>query len=539
MNEKTLRYDAVIIGGGHNGLVCGAYLAKIGKKVCVLEKRPTLGGAAATEEIWQGYRVNTASHMMGLLQPRVILDLELAKFGFEVITPPPSIHLLEGGRTATLWGDPEKMALEIAQFSKNDAENYIKYWSHLASMGSIFEKLLWEIPFDPADFTLSGLLKKMRFTAKNIGLLRKFSHVAELMTMSANDYLSRWFEAEETKVMLGYYPAAGSGQCVSINTPGTAFYLIRSHVRNNKTKAGGIGLVKGGMASICDAIVESGKRFGLETRVNSAVSRIEVESGRASGVVLSDGTKIGARCVVANAAIQHVVANLVPHGSLPESYIKTITGLHSQSSAFKVHIATSKPPMFAGSAKIGEDTPDNSPVQYVVAPSLRYLERAFLEMKQGEISKRPFMTVQIPTLVDPSLAPKGQHILSIYGGHVPTINDVNALPQIRARVLQLVETTLAAHAKLEPNWIEHSHVMLANDYESQFGLPGGNPHHYNVSLDQMFFSRPAHKYSDYASPLKGLFLCGASAHPGGAVTGVPGYNAAKIVASTLRKGNLF
>ena len=537
MNEKTLRYDAVIVGGGHNGLVCGAYLAKMGKKVCVLEKRPMLGGAAATEEIWDGYRVNTASHMMGLLQPRIILDLELTKFGFEVIAPPPSIHLLEGGRAATLWGDPEKMALEIAQFSKNDAKNYIEYWAHLASLGPIFEKLLWEIPFDPADFTLSGLLTKMRFTARNIVMVRKFSHVAELMTMSAHDYLSRWFEAEETKVMLGYYPAAGSGQSVSINTPGTAYFLIRSHIRNNKTKAGGTGLVKGGMARICDAIVESGKRFGLETRVNAAVRCIEVEGGRASGVVLMDGTKIKARCIIANAAIQHVVANLVPHGCLPESYVKTISGLHSQSTAFKVHIATSKPPIFSASAKMKKNSLD-TPVQYVVAPNLSYLEEAFLEMKQGEISKRPFMTVQIPTLVDPSLAPKGQHILSIYGGHVPKISDDNELPQIRSRVLQLVESTLAAHAKLEQNWIDRSHVMLANDYESQFGLPGGNPHHYDLALDQMFFSRPAHKYSDYSSPLKGLFLCGASAHPGGAVTGVPGYNAAKVVASALRKGHL-
>jgi len=524
--------DAVIIGGGHNGLVCGAYLARAGVRVSVLERRKILGGAAVTEEIWDGYRVNTAAHMMGLLQPKVILDLELARFGFEVIKPPPTVHLLENGASATLWPEPDRMAQEIARFSCQDAGRYVDYIAHLAALGPFFRRMLWEIPPDPSDLSLRGLMGKIGFGMRNMGLLRRFHDVSDLLTMSAHDYLSRWFEAEETKTILGYYPAAGSGQSVSIHTPGTAFFLIRGHIRDNTTPAGGTGLVRGGMGQVSDAIAASGRRFGMQIRTGAEVARVLVEDGVAKGVVLTSGEEIRARAVIANAAVQHLAGTLLDDAELPADYARSIRGLHGQSTAFKVHIGTSNLPRF----RVCNGTaPEAGPAQFTVAPSVGYLERAYAEMRAGAISRRPFLTVQIPTVADPALAPEGRHILSIYGGHVPALTDAGNAAQTRARVLQTVEDTLAEHAALTPGWIEHSQVMLAQDYEEVFGLPGGNPQHFNLALDQMFFKRPARRFADYRTPVRGLYLCGASAHPGGGVSGVPGHNAARVVGKALGK----
>lgn len=525
-------YDTIVIGGGHNGLVCGAYLARAGLRVCVLERREILGGAAVTEEMWDGYRVNTASHMMGLMQPRIILDLDLPGFGFEVLKPPPTVHLLENGNYVTLWPDPAQLAAEIARFSQTDAAQYPKFVEHLRRLGPVFRKMLWEIPPNPGDFSISGLTRTIGFGLRNLGLLRHFHEVADLMTMSAYDYLSRWFDAEETKVILGYYPAAGSGQSVSIHTPGTAFFLVRSHIRDNTTAAGGTGLVRGGMGQISEAIARSGRRFGMETRVGAEVARVRVEGGKARGVVLTSGEEISARAVVTNAAVQHLVADLLDAHDVPQDYAREIATLHRQSTAFKVHIATSQLPRFHA---CNGHAPEAGPAQFTVAPSVDYLERAYADMRSGQMSHRPFLTVQIPTIVDPSLAPEGKHILSIYGGHLPPLSNGNAAAQIKAKVVKVTEETLAEHATLAPGWIEHSQVMLAQDYEDVFGLPGGNPHHLNLALDQMFFRRPARGFADYTTPVESLFLCGASAHPGGGVSGVPGFNAARVVGRKLGK----
>ncbi|MCZ4351780.1 NAD(P)/FAD-dependent oxidoreductase [Roseovarius aestuarii] len=526
-------YDAVIVGGGHNGLVCGAYLSKAGRRVCVLERRAILGGASVTEEVWDGYRVNTAAHMLGLLQPRVILDLELADFGYEVITPPPTVHILENGSSVTVWRETERVAAELARFSQKDAARYPEYIAHINSLGPIIRKLLWEIPPDPADLSIRGLVSKLGFAARNLGLLRRFHDISDLLTMSAYDYLSRWFESEQAMVILGYYPSAGSGQRVSIHTAGTAFFLTRGQMRENNTQAGGTGLVRGGMGRICEAIVASASRYGMETRTNAVVEKVNIDNGRATGVTLQGGEVINARTVIANASIQSVVSDLVGAEHLPADYSRAVQGLNQQSSAFKMHVATSSPPVF--------HTPDspadaNSPhVQYTIAPSVAYLERAYNELNSGQMSARPFLTVQIPTLADPSLAPPGKHLLSIYGGHVPVPDDMNGLAQVREKIIRTVEETIADHATITPGWIEHSQVMLPQDYEDIFGLPGGCPHHFNLALDQMFFRRPVAKFADYTTPVTGLFLCSASAHPGGGVSGVPGFNASRVVQKALRK----
>jgi phytoene dehydrogenase-like protein len=522
------QFDAAIIGGGHNGLVCGAYLARAGHSVCVLERRSNLGGAAATEELWPGYRVNTAAHMLGLLQPRIIRDLELRDFGFEVLPAPPSIQFLDGVGPVRNWGrDVEKMTAEIARFSRADADAYPGFVAHLQALGPIFRQLLWEIPSTPSDLSVRGLIAKAGFLYRNRGLLTHARDVTDLMTMNANDYLSRWFESDATRTILGYYPSAGAGQSVGIDTPGTAFFLMRPFFLEPDPSAGGTGLVKGGMGMVAEAIHASAKRFGLRARTDATVERIIVDGGRAVGVILADGGEIRARAIVANAAVSHVFKDLANGADVPADYRKTVTGLRGAATSFKVHLAVEGRPLLKGV--------EETPVQLTVAPSMAYLERAYADMLSGELSSQPYMTVQIPTLVDPGLAPNGHHVLSIYGGHLPRLRPDDDAERVRDAVFARVVETIEHYFPAIGSTIRHRHVMLPVDYETQFGLPGGSPHHSDMTLDQLFFRRPAYGYADYTTPLDGLFLCGASAHPGGGVTGVPGHNAARIVARALRR----
>lgn len=530
-SSEDLSYDAVIVGAGHNGLVCGSYLARAGLKVCVLERRDILGGASVSEELWPGYLVNTAAHMLGLLQPRIILDLELQKFGYEVIAPPPTVHLIEDAGPVVLWKETEKLCAEIARFSPKDAEAYPRFSAHLARLGPIFRQLLWEIPFDPSSLRPGNLRDMLGFAWRNRGMVGPFHEVVDLLTMSAGDYLDRWFESDAMKVILGYYPAAGSGLSVDLNTPGTAYFLLRANLRDNSTAAGGTGLVRGGMGAVTQAIARSGARFGMETRTGAEVAKILIRDGRARGVVLKDGTEISARAVIANASAQHTFLDLVEPDEVPGTFLSDIRGLKSQSTSFKVHVALEDLPCYPGLQGTG------SPVQIVVAPSLSYLADAYRDMRNGMVARRPFLTVQTPTLVDPSLAPPGHHLLSIYGGHVPPPEA--AAPDAALREL-VYQNTIASIRAFAPDFKAealHREVMLPVDFERIFGLPGGNPHHSDLSLSQIFFRRPARHYAGYRAPVDALFLCGASTHPGGAVTGVPGFNAARVVLREFGKRN--
>lgn len=529
-------YDAVIIGAGHNGLVCGTYLARAGLKVCALERRDILGGASVSEELWPGYKVNTAAHMLGLLQPKIILDLELQKFGYEVITPPPTVHLIGDAGPVVLWKDTDRLCAEIARFSRKDAEAYPRFNAHLAALGPVFRQLLWEIPFDPSSVRPRNLRDMAGFAWRNRGLVGPFHEVVDLLTMSAGDYLDRWFESDAMKVILGYYPAAGSGLSVHLYSPGTAYFLLRGVLRDNGTPAGGTGLVRGGMGTVTQAIARSGERFGLTVRTGAEVAKVLVENGRARGVVLRDGTEIRARAVIANASAQHTFLDLVDRRDLPDEFVRDIGGLKSQSTSFKVHAALHDLPRYPGLREAGGDT--DTPVQIVVAPGLDYLAKAFDDMRNGQVARRPFLTVQTPTLLDPGLAPDGCHLLSIYGGHVPAPDIVPHDDEAKALVF---DNTMAAIRDFAPGFTAetlHREVMLATDFERIFGLPGGNPHHSDLSLSQVFFRRPARHYADYRSPVEALFLCGASAHPGGAVTGVPGFNAARVVLRDLKRRTL-
>jgi phytoene dehydrogenase-like protein len=530
-----MKHDVVIVGAGHNGLVCGAYLAKAGLKVCVVEKRGLLGGACVTEEVWPGYKVSTAAHMLGLLQPRVILDLELQKFGYEVLATPPIVQPIEGAGPIVLWRETDRLAKQFARFSGKDASAYPDYLDHLARLGPIFRQLMWEIPFDPSVLGPRNLRDMAMFAWRNRGMVGRFHDVADLLTMSAYDYLSRWFESDAVKAILGYYPAGGSGQSVGFHTEGTAYFLLRGYLRDNTTPAGGTGLVRGGMGAVTEAIARSGARFGMETRVDVEVARILVADGRAEGVVLANGDEIRARLVISNASARHTFLNLVDEKALPTEFLRGIRGFGGQATAFKVHLAVEELPKWEGIEASGYGQGD--PSQVTIAPSVAYLEQAFADLQAGQPSRRPYLTVQAPSVVDPSLAPKGHHLLSIYGGHIPSGPGADHGEATKQAVVGRVLETIAAFAPTWPGTYLHKHVMLAADYEEQFGLPGGNPHHADLRLSQLFFRRPVPRFADHSTPVRDLFLCSASNHPGGGVTGVPGYNAARVVLGRLgRRG---
>ncbi|MGE0213802.1 MAG: phytoene desaturase family protein [Parvibaculaceae bacterium] len=528
----TNSYDAVIVGAGHNGLVCGTYLAKAGLSVCVLERRPLIGGAAVTEDLWGGFKVSTAAHMMGLMQPKVIMDLELQKFGFEILKPPPLVHQLADERHLVGWSEMDKLCAEFAKFSKKDAEAYPRYCEHLRRVGPIMQRLMWEIPPDPGSRKLSDLKDLLAFAWRFRDIGGRFYDLYDLMTMSAYDYLSRWFESDAVKVVLGYYPAGAAGQSVSIRTPGTAYFLLRAYLRDNDTPAGGTGLVRGGMGSISGAIALSGQRFGLKVRPDAEVSSIVVRDGRAEGVALKSGEEIRAKVVISNADAKTTMLKLVEPSSLPQQFADHIRGIRATTTSFKIHLAVDQLPTYRNvdTSRLGFDYPG----QVRIAPSIDYMERAYDEMRQGHISRRPYLTVLSPTVVDPDLAPQGKHILSIYGGHVPSEPRAGREEATEESLFEIVKETLSEHAPGFSNAILHKQVLLPGDFERIFGLPGGHPHHGDISLDQLFFRRPAPHFANYKTPITDLYLCGASTHPGGGVTGVPGHNAARVVLRRFR-----
>lgn len=526
-----MKYDVVIVGAGHNGLVCGTYLAKAGLSVCVLERRALVGGACATEEVWPGYRVSTAAHMLGLLQPRVILDLELQKFGYAILATPPVVQPIEGAGPVVLWRETGRLSRQLARFSARDAAAYPRYAEHLASVGPVFRRLMWEIPFDPAARSLRVLRDMAMFAWRNRGMAGRFHDVADLLTMSAHDYLCRWFESDAAKAILGYYPAGGCGLSVGFRTAGTAYFLLRGQLRENGTRAGGAGLVRGGMGAVAEAIRRSGARFGMETRIGAEVARILTQNGRAVGVALANGDEVRARLVVSNASARHTFLDLVDEQAVPSDFRTKLAGFGGRATAFKVHLAVKALPRLEGIEASGFG--DGQPSQITVAPSVAWLEEAYADLQAGMPSRRPYLTVQIPSVVDTTLAPEGHHLMSIYGGHIPSGPGADHGEATKAAVTRRVIETIKRFA---PGWSGeyiHRHVMLAADYEAQFGLPGGNPHHADLTLAQLFFRRPVPGFADHRTPVRGLFLCSASNHPGGGVTGIPGHNAARVVLRSL------
>ena len=516
--------DAIVVGAGHNGLVCGAYLAKAGLKVAILERREVIGGACVTEEVWPGYRVSTASYVMSLLQPRIINDLELRKFGFEVLPTDNLFVPFPDCRYFVYWDDLNKTCREIAKFSRKDAEAYPAFDAFLHDAARFVRGLLWMTPPNPVSRRPSdikdmlGLLWRLR---KMGGKLFRF---VDLMTESISDFLDRYFESDQVKAVLAYYGSIGT--FAGPKTPGTAYVLLH-HLMGEHEGAGGWGFIRGGMGGISQAIARSAERWGAQVRRGAEIAHIPVTGGRAAGVVLRSGEELAAKIVVSNADPRRTFLGLVDPRELPAEFVEEIRTYKTYSTAFKINLALDEPPRYT--AFDGRAIGTSYPTYVHIGPSIEYLERAYDEAKYGRPSSRPFLSPVVPTIVDPDLAPRGKHILNIFGGHAPYTLTGTTWETERERFADTVIDTLAEYAPNLKGSVIHRQVLMPPDLESIFGLPQGHIFHGELSLDQLFFMRPAAGYANYRSPIKGLYQCGSATHPGGGVMGVSGHNAAREI----------
>jgi phytoene dehydrogenase-like protein len=524
------QYDAIIIGGGHNGLVCGSYLAKAGLKTLVLERRHVIGGAAVSEEIVPGFTFSVFSYVMSLLHPKVIRELELDKFGLEVLPATDLFCPLYGDDFIILSEDVQKTQESFARFSKHDADAYPAFNQHLQETAGLVRSLLLQTPIDPTrrDWRTFKEAASLLWRYRKIG--SGFYRVADLMTMSAYDYLSRWFESDIIKTVFAYY--ASIGTFAAPKSPGSA-YVIMHHLMGEHEGAAGWGFVRGGMGSISKAIAASGARFGLEIKTSSPVAEVRVENGRASGVVTEQGEAYGARIVACNASAKLLYQKLVAARHLPAELLAGIESYRTFSTAFKINVAADAPPRYRAfdQAKAGFDYPT-----YVhLAPDIDWLERAYDDAKYGWYSAKPFVTPVVPTMRDRTIAPEGKHVVHLFGGHAPYELRNGTWEHERPNLVRNAMDVMDEFAPGFSSQIIDMQVLLPPDIEEIIGTPQGHIFHGELALDQLFWQRPAPGYADYRSPVQGLYLCGSSTHPGGGVSGIPGHNAAREILKDAKR----
>lgn len=523
-------YDAIIIGAGHNGLTCAAYLARAGLKVCVLERRGVIGGAAVTEEVWPGYRVSVASYVMSWLNPRIIRELELARHGYQVLPANALFNPLADGNHIFFYDDIAKTAAEIARFSKKDAEAYPEFDRELQAAARIVRELFWVTPPNP----VGRRWKDIKETAQLLWRFRriggKLFRFADLLTQSVGDYLDGWFESDAIKTVLAYY--ASIGTFAGPRSPGSAYVLLH-HMLGEHAGAGGWGFVRGGMGAISNAIAGAAREKGATIRTDAPIAAVIVEGGRATGVRLTSGEEVRARIIASNADAKTTFLKLVERKHLADEFVTDLRRYRTFSTAFKINLAMDEPPRYtAFDPKIaGFDYPT-----YVhIAPSMAYLEQAYDAAKYGRFSPRPFITPVAPSIVDDSLAPPGKYVVNLFGGHAPYELAGTNWEAERENLYNAVIDTLAEYAPNVKGAVIHKQILTPPDLEAKIGLPQGHIFHGELALDQIFMMRPVPGYADYRSPIPGLYQCGSSNHPGGGVSGLPGHNAAREILKDLRR----
>lgn len=519
-------YDAIIVGGGHNGLTCGAYLAKAGLKTLVLERRSIVGGAAITTEFHPGFRASTFSYIMGHLHPKVIKELELEKFGLVHLKMGEVVHPLEDADSIVFSVETAVTQAEIARFSKRDAENYPKFFEDVSSTIKILRQLLLETPIDPGNRSAAALLDIALMGWRHRKAGEDFYRIVDAMTQSAYDFMSGWFESEEVKALFCYW--AGIGTFKGPRTPGTAYSILFHLLGEN-----GLGFAKGGMGSISNAIADSGRSHGMEIATDASVETIIVKNGRAVGVATKDGREFRSRIVASSVAAPVTFGRMVARSQLPEQFMSAIDRYRCQGEIFKINCAVDRLPIYKGF------TPGQAGVDYPayahIGPTIDYMERAFDDAKYGWYSEWPFLSPIVPSFVDPTLAPEGKHIVTLSGGHAPYSLENGDWSVERDKFVGNVFSVMEEFAPGFVDSLISYEVFLPLDLEDILGMPGGHELHGEVTLDQLFFQRPAPHYSDYRSPIRALYQCGSSAHPGGSVSAIPGHNAAREILKDRRR----
>src|SRR3954471_10852326 len=515
------RYDAAIVGGGHNGLVCAAYLARAGKRVVVLERRDRVGGAAMTEEVFPGFRFSVFSYVVSLLRPEIIRDLELPRHGLHILPLESTVTPLPNGDYLGQWSDHDQNRAELARHSPRDAEAYDEFGLLLHRMARAVKPILKMAPPDPTSLHPRELMDMLRVGRYFQGLPEKdLSALWKLLTMSVADYLDEWFESEALK---GTKSASGIiGTLLGPRSPGTAYVLLHHYMGELDGVFRAWGFAKGGNGSVSAAIAAAGQAHGVQIRTQAPVSRIRVKGGRASGVILENGDELHANTVVSGADPRRTFLGLVREENLADELEAAIKRYKSRCASPKVNLALGELPRFTCLPQPGPHLRG----AISISPSVAYLECAYDDAKYGEISRRPYMDIVIPSMLDPAMAPPGKHVMSIFVQYAPYHVNGGWTDARREALGDAVVDTLAQYAPNLKNAILHRQVVTPADIERVLGLSEGNIFQGELSLQQMFFLRPAPAWARYRTPIHGLFQCGSGTHPGGGVMGASGRNAA-------------
>ena len=522
----TTKYDAIIVGGGHNGLTCGAYLARAGLKTLVLERRHILGGAAVTEEFSPGFRAPTYSYILGSLSPRTIADLDLHRFGLEFLSIGNVITPLEDGDYFMTSPDRTRTLEQIARFSAKDSKAYPEFFAYMDDIIALLKQLFLETPFEPDWTDLHSLADMVKFAWRYRQSAKTVNKMVDVLTMSAYDYVDRWFESDVVKSKFCYWASIGSN--MGPHSPGTAVIIP-----NMMTGSHGLSMARGGMGAVSDAIAASGKSHGMETLTDSPVQEILTRNGRAVGVRLENGDTFEAKVVASNLDVKTTFQKLVRPDELPDEFNRHVDQFRVSSTSFKLNIAVERPPQYRG---FDSDTSGfDYPAYANIAPSVEYLERAYDESKYGWYSSRPLMAPLTVSQVDESFAPPGKHVVTIWGVHAPYELKGTSWDNERDNFSRNILSVMDEFAPGFSEGVINLQTLAPPDIERILGMPGGHTSHGQVSLDQMFFKRPVPGYADYRSPVHGLYQCGASTHPGGSVTSIPGHNAAREIMKDWRK----
>jgi phytoene dehydrogenase-like protein len=525
------RYDAVIIGGGHNGLVAAAYLARAGLRTLVLERRPILGGAAVTEEVFPGFRFSVASYVVSLLRPEIIRDLDLARHGFEILP-------LDGTFTPlhedNLWrtNDHGRTLRELRRWSADDAEAYEEYGQLMVDMARFIKPVLSLVPPDPGRIDVREWIPLLHLLQDFRDLpSRHQGTFVQLMTMSAVDFLSQWFETDPLIATMAASGIIGTFQ--GIRSPGTAYVLLHHYMGEIDGSFRAWGIPRGGTGGVSEAIASAARALGAEIRTDAPVARIRTSNGRATGVVLTSGEEIRARAVLSSADAKVTFLDLLEPGTIDPAIESAVRRYKFRGSSGKVNLALDGLPDFTSLPGPGEHLRG----AISISPSIDWMERAYDDAKYGRYSRRPYVDVVIPTLVDPSLAPPGKHVMSCFVQYAPYhLADGTWDDAARDAFGDTVVDTLAEFAPNLPDLILHRQVLTPKDIEDQFGLTEGNIFQGELSLEQLFWARPVPGWSRYRTPVRDLWLCGSSVHPGGGIMGAPGRIAALEVLRSTRRG---
>jgi len=524
------RYDAIIIGGGHNGLTCAAYLARAGRRVKVLERRHVLGGAAVSEEVFPGFRFSVCSYVVSLLRPQIIRDLELPRHGLEILplessfAPATAADFMETGNVGLVRGpDADDTRREIARLSPRDAEVYPRFGKAMGRMARFVRPIIDHRAPDPTSLSpfelgrLKGLGDRVRGMDD-----QELVRFIKMMTMSSADFLDEWFESDQLKAPMAVSGIIGT--YLGVRSPGTAYVLLHHYMGEIDGAFRAWGFSRGGTGEISMSIARAARAHGADIETSAGVERVLVERGRAVGVALDDGRELRAKVVVSGVDPHRTFLKLVGAEHLPADFVTDVRRFRMRGSSGKVNLALDALPEFA--CRPGDGLHVRGDV--AIAPSIAYLEQAYDEAKYGRWSRRPYINVVIPSLTDPSVAPPGKHVMSCFVQYAPyaLAGGAEQWPERREAFGDDVVDTLEEYMPGLRSKILHRQVLTPWDLEQEFGLTEGNIFHGELSLEQLFFLRPSAGWARYTTPIKQLWLCASGAHPGGGIMGAPGQLAA-------------